>query len=147
MKAFSLSLMIALLFAGFFISAQTSEDLKIDPKDPVFRQKYEKVDFNGKFSVQVLKDNTNNYFLVDFSKFKDKYEKVFFMTLIFQNGKVVNLDSDLKLDKVWFLSNKLFSIEEINDLLQNLKDQTIQKSNTLSEDQKAKWLLENDKYK
>ena len=147
MKKFSFSLMIALFFSGFAVSAQTSENLEINPADPVFRQKYENFDFKGKFSAQVLMDNTNNYFLVDFSKFKDKYEKVVFLTLVFQNGKVVNIDSDLKQDKIWFLSDKQNSVEEVNKLLQNLKDKAIKTSDALSDDQKAKWLLENDKYK
>ena len=147
MKTFSFSLMIALLLGGFAVSAQSLENLEINPQDPVFRKKYENVDFNGKFSVQVLKDNTNNYFLVDFSKLKDKYEKVFFLSLVFRNGKVVNIDGDLKQSKIWFLSDTMNSVEEINNLLQNLKDQTSKSSNALTDDQKAKWLLENDKYK
>jgi hypothetical protein len=147
MKPVSLLLLIALLFAGFSGIAQTLDDVKINPQDPVFRQKYENVDFHGKFSVQVLSDNTNNYFLVDFSRLKDKYEKVYFMSLLFQDRKVVNIDSDLKLDKLWFLSNKMYSVEEINNLLQNIKDQTIKNSNSLTVEQKSQWLLENDKYK
>jgi hypothetical protein len=147
MKAFSFSLVIALLFAGFAVTAQTSENLEINPSDPAFRQKFEKVDFHNKFSVHVLKDNTNNYFLVDFSKLRDKFEKVYFLTLVFQNGKVVNIDSDLKQDHIWFLSDLKNPVDEINLLLQNLKDQAEKNSNTLTEEQKTKWLLENDKYK
>jgi hypothetical protein len=147
MKAFSFSLLIALLFAGFAVTAQTSETPEINPKDPAFRQKYENVDFKGKFSVQVLKDNTNNYFLVDFAQLKDKYEKVYFLSLVFINGKVVNIDGDLKQNKIWFLSDNRNTIEEINTLFQKLKEQTTQSSSALSGDQKASWLLENDKYK
>ena len=147
MKAFSFLLTLTLLFAGFAVSAQTSENQEINPKDPVFRQKYEKYDFNGKFSARVLTDNTNNYFLVDFSKFKDKYEKVYFLSLVFKDGKVVNIDGDIKQDKLWFLSNTKYSPDEINNLLQNLKDQTSKSSNALTDDQKANWLLKNDKYK
>jgi hypothetical protein len=147
MKAVSMLLLIALLFAGFSVNAQISDEVKINPQDPVFRQKYENVDFHGKFSVKVLSDNTNNYFLVDFSKLRDKYEKVYFMSLLFQDRKVVNIDSDLKLDKLWFLSNKMYPVDEINNLLQDIKEQTIKNSNSLTVEQKSKWLLENNKYK
>jgi hypothetical protein len=147
MKAPSIFLMLALLLTGFAVTAQTSENTEINPKDPAFRSKYANVDFKGKFSVQVLHDNTNNYYLVDFSKLKDKYEKVYFLSLVYQEGKIVNIDSDLKQDKIWFLSVTNNPVEEINKLLMDLKDKTIKKSNSLSQDQKRKWLLENDKFK
>jgi hypothetical protein len=147
MKAILFTLIITFLIAGSGVMAQTSEDPEIDIANPVFRQKYENTDFHGNFSVQVLKDKTNNYFLVDFSLLKDKYEKVYFLSLAFQNGKIVNIDSDLKKDKIWFLSHLSNSPEEVNSLLKDIKEKTIEKSKMLSEEQKAQWLLENDKYK
>jgi hypothetical protein len=147
MRSFSLSLMIALLLTGFAVTAQNAETIEINPKDPAFRQKYEKVDFHGKFSVPVIKDQTNNYFLVDISQMKDKFEKVYFLSLVFKNGKVVNIDGDLTQSKIWFLSDLKNSVDEVNKIFQDLKEQTLQQSKSLTDDQKAKWLLENDKYK
>lgn len=139
--------MIILFLTGASLYSQSQEKVVINPADPAFRQKYENVDFNGKFSVQVLTDNTNNYFIADFSKFRDKYEKVYFLFLVFQNGKVVNLDGDLNHNKIWFLSDIRISKDEINNLLQELKTQTEKNSSTLTVEQKATWLLSNDKYK
>ena len=147
MKIFSSILIAAFLFTGVAVIAQSTEKLTINPGDPTFRMKYENVDFHGKFSVQVLSDSTNNYYLVDFSKFRDKYEKVFFMSLIFQEGKVVDLDGDFTHDKIWFLSDLKYSIKEINGLFQDLKDKVIKNSDMLSDVQKAEWLRTNDKYK
>lgn len=147
MNKFSFFLLVTLLLTGQAITAQTQENPEINPSDPAFRLKFENTDFHGKFSVLVLNDKTNNYYLVDFSKLKGKYEKVYFLSLVFKNDKIVNIDSDLSQDKIWFLSDKGNPAEEINSIFQNLKDQTIKSSNTLPEDQKANWLLANDKYK
>lgn len=147
MKALSFTFIVMFLISGFSGLAQTSEDLTMDLRNPEFRKKYENIDFKGNFSMQVLKDNTNNYFVVDFSSFKEKFEKVYFLSLIFQNGKIVNIDSDISRDKVWFLSHCNHSSDEINLTFKNLKDQTLEKSNSLTPEEKASWLKENDKYK
>lgn len=147
MKTLSLTFVFAFLIAGFSGLAQTSADLEMDLRNPEFRKKYENIDFKGNFSMQVLKDNTNNYFVVDFSSFKEKFERVYFLSLIFQNGKVVNIDSDINRDKVWFLSHISNSTEEVNSILKDLKLKTIEKSSSLSPEEKASWLKENDKYK
>ena len=147
MKALSISFIFIFLISGFSGLAQSSEDMEIDLRNPEFRKKYESIDFKGNFSMKVLTDNTNNYFIVDFSSFKEKFEKVYFLSLIFQNGKIVNIDSDISRDKVWFLSHINNSTEEINSTLKELKVQTIEKSSSLSAEEKASWIKENDKYK
>jgi hypothetical protein len=139
--------MMVFLFSGFSVMAQMADAPEINPKDPAFRQKYENIDLKGKFSTQVLNDQTNNYYVVDFSGLKEKYDKVFFLSLVFQDGKVVNIDSDLAQDRIWFLSNVKYAPSEINGLFIKLKEKTIKSSSLLSDEQKAAWLLENDKYK
>jgi hypothetical protein len=147
MKTISFSFLLAILFTGFGINAQTIDQQEVNPSDPAFRKKFENIDFQGKFSIQVLKDNTNNYYLVDFSQFKDKYEKVYFLSLTFKQGKIVNIDGDLSHNTLWFLSNAANSIDEINKIFLDMKERTIQSGNSLTREQKEQWLKENDKYK
>jgi hypothetical protein len=147
MKTLTFSFLMVLLFSGIELFAQSSGQPEINPADPAFRKQYDNIDFKGNFSVVVLNDNTNNYFLVDFSKLRDKYEKVYFLTLSYKEGKIVNLDGDLSHDKIWFSSNKQNSVDEINRLLLDIKEKTLKSSSSLSAEGKTDWLRENDKFK
>jgi hypothetical protein len=143
-----LILLTGLFFLGTgTISAQQNTPVQIDPGNPAFQESYRHFDFKGQFASLVLEDTENNYFLVDFSKLPGKYEKVCFMNLSFGEGKIVNIDSDLSHDKIWFLSNKKYEAADILKIFSSLKAKTDLSSQTLTGEQKSAWLKANDKYK
>jgi hypothetical protein len=49
----------------------------INPKDPDFRKQYERISFGDKFVLLAESDETNNYFMADFSQFSSRFEKVY----------------------------------------------------------------------
>jgi hypothetical protein len=129
------------------LRAQESAAISINPGDPAFREKFSHVNFDGKFSRMAVIDAVNNYYMADFSMFPIKFEKVYFLSLIFTCGKIVNIDADLTQDRLWFLANRKYPVKEINDLFDELKEKTLKQSAGMSDEQKAKWMKDNDKYK
>jgi hypothetical protein len=126
---------------------QTTPAGMVDPSDPAFRAKYAGISFGDHFSLMVLSDATNNYYLVDFTWLESKFQKVYFMNLVFGEKKIVNIDSDLGQDRIWFLSNKKNSEQEITDLLLSLKQKTDRKSEEMTAAEQEAWLKANNKYK
>src|SRR5512138_1053258 len=88
------------------VSIQAVSPDSVNPADPAFRAKYDRISFGDQFSLMVHSDSQNNYFIVDLTRLPTKFEKVYFMNLVFKESKVVNIDSDLGKDRLWFLSNK-----------------------------------------
>jgi hypothetical protein len=119
----------------------------VDPSDPAFRAGYAGISFGDQFSLMVISDATNNYYIVDFSKLPTKFQKVYFMNLIFGEKKVVNIDSDLSQERIWFLSNRNTPEEEVTNLFLSLKQKTDEKSAGMSAAEQEAWLKSNNKYK
>jgi hypothetical protein len=119
----------------------------VDPTDPAFRARYAGISFGDQFSLMVLSDETNFYYLVDFSQLRTKFQKVYFMNLVFGEKKIVNIDSDLSQDRVWFLSNNKNSVKEITDLFLSLKQKTEGMSEKMTTAEQEAWLKVNNKYK
>ena len=90
-----------ILFAALTIRAQKEG---INPGDPSFNKKYENFDFKGQFAVLVYKTGDYNYLLLDFSKFSTRFERIYFMNLSFTSDKLINIDSDIAKNEVWFKS-------------------------------------------
>lgn len=124
-----------------------SQEKYINPADPQFRQQYDSMVFGDKFVLLAESDQTNNYFIADFSKFSSKFEKVYFLSLVFPSKNVVNIDGDLSHDRIWFLANKKYSSEEVIKELLEDKEKSISFAASLTEDEKNNWLKTNDKYK
>ncbi len=148
MKKF-LFILTGFLLLGFSarVSAQQNDETVIDPGNPSFQATYRNFDFKGNFAATAIHGDVNNYFLVDFSKLTGKFEKVYFMSLSFGEPRIVNIDSDLSHDKIWFQANKSYREPDILHLFVTLKEKTDQYSKTLTDEQKASWLKANDKYK
>lgn len=133
-------------FAGN-IMAQEVSVLPIDPSNPEFRAKFDKLEFNDRFAVLAASDESNHYFLADFSKFQTRFEKIWFLNLVFQDAIIVTIDSAIELDRFWFLSKRIYSEEQVLDEMDALKTSTFKRSEEMTEDEKAEWMGIHDKYK
>jgi hypothetical protein len=140
------SFLMILLFLGLTALGQEESQVYINPADPAFIEKYKNVDFDGKFAVSPVSDNANNYYMVDFSKLASKFEKVYFLNLIFKGGEAVNIDGDLSKDRIWFLSNRKYSTKDIFILFDQLKAKAEKANSSFTEQEKSAWMKSNDKY-
>jgi hypothetical protein len=135
------------ILAGISAIAQQKTVFIYDPTNPAFADRYKNIEFNGKFSIHVATDDVNNYYLVDFTKLPTKFEKVYFINLVFQGGKAVNIESDIMKDKVWFLSDKKNEQKDVFLFFDELKAKTEKAVLEMTPEEKAAWLKQNDKYK
>jgi len=119
---------------------------EINPEDPAFRAKYKDISFGGHFIIDVLSDEKNNYYIVDFSKLPSRFEKVYFMNLVFKKDKIVNIDSDITQQQVWFLAASMFPASSIEEIVNSLKAETDKANASFTDEEKVKWLQVNDKY-
>ena len=93
----------------------------VQPDSPAFIGKYAELDFKGKFAVLIDKDATNNYFLLDFTKFPTRFDRVYFMTLSFSRNELINIDPDITKTRVCFMANGKYSEVEVIKLFDELK--------------------------
>jgi hypothetical protein len=132
------------LIVGLSLSAQKSEIL---PADPAFIAKYANFDFKGNFSAAISEDDTKNYFILDFSKFPTRFERVYFMNLSFSSDEIVNIDSDIAKDRICFMAYKKYKAADVSKIFDEIKTKVTLVASSWSEDKKAQWLSVNDKYK
>lgn len=140
---------LVFLILGFFslTMGQGVNPVRIDPTDPGFREKFSHLNFNGKFYVLALKDEVNNYYMADFSQFPEKFERIYFLSLVYNSDKIVNIDSDISQDRVWFQVNGKFSDKEAGAQFNEFRKNTLKASSTFTAAEKAAWMKKNDKFK
>lgn len=139
--------MILLFLLCGLIPRMSAQEVNIDPSDKDFIQKYASFDFKGDFAVKVFESDNKNYYILDFTVFPDRFRKVWFMNLTFGYSWLVNLDSDISHDRIWFFTDGRVSEKETLELLTKLKKQTDSSGMNLTEPEKKNWLKDNDKYK
>ncbi len=118
----------------------------VSPDDPAFIAKVASFDFKGQFAARIDQDGTNRYYLADFSMLSTRFERVWFMNLSFGTGKLVNVDPDLRKDRVIFKADKTYDDDLILRVFGELKEQTHRTSVDWSDTQKNEWLSSHDKY-
>jgi len=141
-----------ILFLIFLVGAssvtfcQQESQSAIDPHDPVFRAQYKDVEFVDNFALQVAGDSTNNYYILDMTRLNSRFEKIWFINLIFKEGTVVTIDSDISQDQFWFLANRKYNQTDVLDRFSELKEATDEVSARMTAEEKSEWLKVNDKY-
>jgi hypothetical protein len=147
MKKVSFICIMLTLISVTFIQAQQTSTASIDPTDPAFRQKFSKVDFDGKFYFLAVKDAVNDYYMADFTRLPGKFERVYFVNLVYKSDKIVNIDADLSQDRVWFMVSNKYSKQEAGDEFVRLLDRTLKAAETMSPTEQDEWMKKNDKFK
>lgn len=139
-----------LMFITMILSAHLTlvgQDKAIQPGSRDFTAKYADFDFKGKFAVLIDNDETNNYYLLDFTKLPTRFERVYFMNLSFRSVEIVNIDPDITGSRVCFMSNRKYSASETIKLFEELKRTVNIPATSWSDTRKTEWLKVNDKYK
>jgi hypothetical protein len=141
--------LLLLFFLGLSgtLFAQKANGTEINPGDPAFRAKYDKVDFKGKLAVKILSDETNNYYMVDFSRMKTRFEKVLFLNLSYQDKSIVNMEGDLSHDRIWYLSAKQNKGKDVLKKFDGIYAKMKEQEKTMSEKQQFEYLRKADKFK
>ena len=147
MKKVPYCCILLILFSFNFVRAQESVHASINPEDPAFREKFSTLDFDKRFYLLAVTDEVNYYYMADFTQFSDKFERVYFINLVYQSDKIVNIDHDLSQPRIWFLVNKKYSKKEIGEEFDLLKDKTLKASSSMTTEEKNAWMMKNEKFK
>jgi|GEM_PF-2704151 len=99
------------------------------------------------FVILERSDDVNNYFQVDFSLLAERFEKIYFLQLIFQDHRIVNTDGDLSKDLIGFQASIKHDTDEMLKLFDKYRQQVASESSGMDAASKAAWLEKNDKYK
>ena len=135
-----------MLFSGIGLMAQQPQGMVDDPTDPVFRAKFETVDFQGSVAAEVLDDATKRYYLVDMKQFPSRFEKIWFLNLVFSDEMIVNMDSDISQDRMWFMAFKRYPAKEVLAHFESLKTQTHKVGKQMTSAEQKQWMEQHDKY-
>lgn len=146
MKKVPIFCILMILFSFSIVRGQETGPVTINPEDPGFREKFSHLNFDGKFYLLAVKDAVNNYYMADFSQFPDKFERVYFINLVYKSDIIVNIDSDLSQARVWFLVNNKYSDKEAGTQFIQLREKTLNAATTLTTEEKASWMKKNNKF-
>lgn len=138
-----LKTILLLLFSGIVMHLTASPD----SGDSTFVAKYKNFNFNGSFAVCVENDTVSNYYLVDFSQFKDQFERIFFMNQCFADSRIVNLGYNDKEPTVIFKAHRNYPVNEIISIFRDFKKETLTRASAWSESERTQWVQKNNKYK
>jgi hypothetical protein len=109
----------------------------------VFDQK----DFEGRFSVMSQSDENYDYYVIDLTRFTDRFERVYFMNLTYDDNRLVNLDADIEKDQTWFKTYYTNNEKVMTCLFNDLKEKTQETAQKMSPAERSEWLAVHDKFK
>lgn len=134
----------AVLLVSLLLSFTGNSQEIIYNNEPVLE--FSQDDFGDRFCVMAQGDSDASYYVIDQTKLPGEFGRIYFLNLIYQDNKVVNIDPDIHDDQMWYKASSSYTDEEIVCLMDELREKTIQKESSLNQDEKASWLKKNSKF-
>ncbi len=138
----------ALIFLLLFtIIGKGQSDMGISmssPLDPMFT--FDQTQFDDRFAVHVFSDEVYDYYVIDYTKMPQRFERIYFLNLIYKDDQVVHIDPDINKTQSWFKSHERYPQTEIICKLEDFLDETLEASRLWPEADKQAWLLKYDKF-
>jgi hypothetical protein len=128
-------------------NSQSENKAPVGDNQPANSLFYNQKEFGDRFSVLFNSEGDYDYYVIDLTKLKGRFERVYFMNLTYQDRRIVNLDPDVDKDQIWFKAFHQYSETEINCLFNDLKEKAAQDGYIMSSGEKSAWLAKNDKFK
>ncbi len=106
----------------------------------------DKVEEKHNFITYLKSSNHKNFFAIDFTQFKTKFEKVYFVNQLYQIDDVIVCDKNLDSDSFLVSSFEDKSDTHIKALILGEKLDTESRAKKMSEKEKKQWLKIHDKF-
>ena len=116
------------------------------PSDTGSREWINQIRFDGSLAKKVCSDSVRDYYLMDLTKFSCRFELLWFMNLVFQDDKLVNIDPNVDHDRMWFTAVRRYPEQEILEVFGSLFRRAQERTGQLSLQEQENWLKRNDKY-
>jgi hypothetical protein len=144
MRIVFLILMSVIIMAA---NSQSENKAPVSSNQPASSLVINQKEFGDRFSVLFSSEDDYDYYAIDLTKLKDRFERIYFMNLTYQDRRIINLDPDVEKDQISFKAFHLYNETEINCLFNDLKEKASQAGNEMSPEEKSAWLAKNDKFK
>jgi len=124
----------------------SAQEVEFNPSDSAFHARYAAIDMQGGFCMMVFTGERKNYYLADFSMLPDRFDKIWFMNLVFRDTIVVNADGAIDRERVWFTAGNIYPDKEVMARMNALLRETQRTSQAMPAVEKMDYLRLNDKY-
>ena len=142
-----LSLFVLLLFIASFTEGQAVQNDQhsslVVGQNLVFDQQ----DFGDRFAVKVLSEDDYDYYVIDLTKLGGRFERIYFLNLVFGDHKLINIDPGIDNSQLWFKAYYQYTESEILCLFDDLLSETRKISSSWTVEEKQLFLNKYDKYK
>lgn len=138
---------VYLVFLTLFFGPMVMSQQNMTPCDSAAAVSYAGLNFQGKFALKFSSDEQSNYFLIDFSRFTDRFGQIFFLESSFSVKEIVNLGYHDASSPVCYKAANQYDIAEILGKFESLLQRTRKTDLEMTTAEKEQWLSDHNKYK
>lgn len=138
---------IYLVFLTLFLGPMVMSQQIMTPCDSAAAVSYAGLNFQGKFALKFSSDVQSNYFLIDFSRFADRFEQIYFLESSFGVKEIVNLGYFGATTPVCYKAAVQYPVVDVLNKFEALLLSTRKTDLELTPAEKEQWLSDHDKYK
>ncbi len=124
----------------------SAQEVEFNPADSSFHMRYADFDMQGNFCMMVFAGERKNYYLADFTMLPERFDKIWFMNLVFKDTIVVNADRAIDRERIWFTAENAYPERVVTARMESLRQETLRKSGLMTAGEKSEYLRMNDKY-
>lgn len=130
-----------------YANGQSDDKLYNHSQNSQITLAFDQKDFNERFSVFYSSEGDYDYYVIDLTQLGGRFERIYFMNLTYSDSRIVNLDADLEKEQTWFKAYHKYTETEIECLFNDLKEETKQDSQKMTDEEKSAWMVKFDKFK
>jgi hypothetical protein len=139
---------LILMSVMFLASNGQSDDRKpVNGKPPAIPLVFDQKEFGDRFSVLNYSVDDYDYYVIDLTKLGDRFERVYFMNLSYEDQRLISLDAGIEKNQIWFKAFHQYKETEITCLFKELKEKAASAGQDMTTEEKSEWMAKNDKFK
>jgi hypothetical protein len=133
-----------MLIAGFSRGQDNTEGQSVPLVESVLT--FDPEDFNDRFAVMAVYDGDYDYYVTDLTRLEDRFQKVYFLNLTYNDHRLVNIDPDISKPQIWFKVHYQYKEADIICLLDDLMKDAAETRQNWTDEEKNQWLAKYDKF-
>jgi hypothetical protein len=137
-----------ILMSVMFLASngQSYDNKQVSGKSAAIPLVFDQKEFGDRFSVMFYSVDDYDYYVIDLTKLKDRFERVYFMNLTYEESRLISLDAGIDNDQIWFKAFHQYKETEITCLFKDLKEKAALAGKDMTAAEKSAWMAKNDKF-
>lgn len=107
---------------------------------------FDQGDFGDRFAVLAESGDVYHYYALDLTKLSSWIEKAYFLNLVYSDGSLISIDSDIDKDQLWIKAPTGLEEKDAICRLEDLKEKAVNEVEAMTEVQRSAWLEKNKKF-